>query len=110
MGLPTQRSVDNATLNRFYSFHYLFPFLLAALVVVHLLALHVDGSSNPLGVSSNVDKVPFHAYYSYKDLFGAVLFFIFFATFVFYFPNLLGHSDNYLEADPLVTPAHIQPE
>jgi len=103
-------SVDNATLNRFFSLHYLLPFIIAALVVVHLLALHVDGSNNPLGISSSTDKLSFHPYFTIKDLLGFILFFIFFASFVFFAPNVLGHSDNYCEADPLVTPAHIVPE
>jgi len=103
-------SVDNATLNRFFSLHYLLPFIIAALVIVHLLALHVDGSNNPLGISSNSDKISFHPYFTIKDLLGFILFFIVFASFVFFAPNVLGHSDNYIEADPLVTPAHIVPE
>lgn len=103
-------SVDNATLNRFFSLHYLLPFVLAALVVVHVLALHDDGSNNPLGISSETDKLPFHPYHTIKDLFFIVLFLIFFLFFVFFTPNLLGHSDNYLMADPLVTPPHIVPE
>lgn len=103
-------SVNNATLNRFFSFHYLLPFVLAALAVVHLLALHVNGSNNPLGVDGNIDKVPFHPYYTTKDLFGYALFAIFFAFFVFFAPNVLGHPDNYIPANPLVTPAHIVPE
>jgi quinol-cytochrome oxidoreductase complex cytochrome b subunit len=77
---------------------------------VHLLALHEHGSNNPLGVSANIDKVPFHPYYSTKDLFGYAMFGIFFSFFIFFAPNLLGHSDNYIPADPLVTPAHIVPE
>lgn len=103
-------SVNNATLNRFFSFHYLFPFILAALAVVHLIALHEHGSNNPLGVDGNIDKVPFHPYYSIKDLFGYAIFTIFFAFFVFFAPNVLGHPDNYIPANPLVTPAHIVPE
>jgi len=103
-------SVDNATLNRFFSFHYLLPFLIAAVVVVHLLALHTDGSNNPLGISSNADKISFHPYFTFKDLLGFILFFMFFSYFVFFNPNILGHSDNYIEADPLVTPPHIVPE
>lgn len=83
-------SVDNATLNRFFSLHYLLPFLITALVVVHLLALHIDGSTNPLGISSNGDKISFHPYYTYKDLLGFVLFIIFFVLFVFFAPNVLG--------------------
>ncbi len=103
-------SVDNATLNRFFSLHYLLPFVLAALVIVHLLALHEDGSNNPLGISSETDKIPFHPYFTVKDVFGMILFLIFFSFFVFFAPNALGHSDNYIMADPLVTPAHIVPE
>jgi ubiquinol-cytochrome c reductase cytochrome b subunit len=103
-------SVSNATLNRFFSLHYLLPFVLAGLAVVHLIALHVDGSNNPIGINSNIDKVPFHPYYSIKDLLGYAVFAIFFSFFVYFAPNLLGHPDNYIPANPLVTPAHIQPE
>ena len=103
-------SVSNATLNRFFSLHYLLPFVIAGLAVVHLIALHEHGSNNPLGVDGNIDKVPFHPYYSIKDLFGYSIFAIFFAGFVYFAPNLMGHSDNYIPANPLVTPAHIQPE
>ena len=103
-------SVSNATLNRFFSFHYLFPFVLTALVLVHLIALHEHGSNNPLGVNSNIDKVPFHPYFIFKDWLGFILFTIFFGLFVFFAPNVLGHSDNYIPANPLVTPAHIVPE
>lgn len=103
-------SVDNATLNRFFSIHYLMPFIITALVVVHIIALHEDGSNNPLGLNSNVDKIPFHPYFTVKDLFGSAMFLIFFSIFVFFYPNVLGHSDNYIPANPLVTPAHIVPE
>ena len=103
-------SVSNATLNRFFSLHYLLPFVIAGLVIVHLIALHEHGSNNPLGVDGNIDKIPFHPYYSIKDLFGYLLFAIFFSSFVYFAPNLLGHTDNYIPANPLVTPAHIQPE
>lgn len=103
-------SVGNATLNRFFSLHYLLPFVLAGLAVLHLIALHIDGSNNPLGINSNIDKVPFHPYYSIKDLFGYAVFAIFFSFFIFYAPNVLGHPDNYIPANPLVTPPHIQPE
>jgi quinol-cytochrome oxidoreductase complex cytochrome b subunit len=84
--------------------------VLAGLVVVHLLALHEHGSNNPLGVDSDIDKLPFHPYYSVKDGFGLGVFGIFFALFVFLAPNFLGHPDNYIPANPMVTPAHIQPE
>jgi len=103
-------SVDNATLNRFYSLHYLLPFIIAALAIIHLMALHEHGSNNPLGINSNVDKVPFHPYFTYKDLFGFIIFLLFFSIFLFFNPNLLGHPDNYIPANPLVTPAHIVPE
>ena len=103
-------SVSNATLNRFYSLHYLLPFVLAALALVHLIALHENGSNNPLGVDSNIDKVPFHPYYSIKDVLGYAIFTIVFVVLIYFQPNLLGHPDNYIPANPLVTPAHIQPE
>ncbi len=103
-------SVGNPTLNRFFSLHYLLPFIIAALAVVHLLALHEHGSNNPIGVNSNVDKVPFHPYFSTKDVFGFMVFGLFFASFLYFAPNVLGHSDNYIPANPLVTPAHIVPE
>lgn len=103
-------SVSNATLNRFFSLHYLLPFVLAALALVHLIALHEHGSNNPLGVDSNIDKLPFHPYYSIKDLFGYCVFAIAFVYLIYFAPNLLGHPDNYIPANPLVTPAHIQPE
>lgn len=103
-------SVSNATLNRFFSLHYLLPFALAGLALVHLIALHENGSNNPVGVDGNIDKVPFHPYYSIKDLFGYGVFAIVFTLFVFFAPNYLGHPDNYIPANPLVTPPHIQPE
>jgi quinol-cytochrome oxidoreductase complex cytochrome b subunit len=105
-------SVDNPTLARFFSLHYLLPFVIVGVVVLHVLALHQFGSNNPLGIDrkSPKDSIPFHPYYTVKDLFGLGVFLIIFAIFVFYFPNMLGHPDNYIEADPLVTPAHIVPE
>lgn len=103
-------SVDNATLNRFFSFHYLLPFIIAALTAVHLIFLHDVKSNNPLGISGHYDSVPFTPYFTIKDLFAVILFFIFFSFFVFFYPNYLGHSDNYIPANPLVTPAHIVPE
>lgn len=103
-------SVDNATLNRFFSFHYLFPFVIAALSLIHLALLHQDGSGNPLGIDSSVDKIPMYPYFIIKDLFGIIIFIIFFAFFVYFYPNMLGHPDNYIEANPMVTPAHIVPE
>lgn len=103
-------SVANPTLNRFFSFHYIMPFIILALVVLHIIALHEDGSNNPTGIDGNVDKVPFHPYHTIKDAYGIVVFSIMFAFFIFFAPNMLGHADNYIPANPLVTPAHIQPE
>ena len=103
-------SVDNATLNRFFSLHYLLPFIIAGASVVHLAALHQYGSNNPLGSLSTVDKVPFYPYFYIKDLLGWVCFAVFFAVFIYFYPNLLGHPDNYIPANPMSTPAHIVPE
>tara|TARA_R110000787_G_scaffold16622_63_gene51800 strand:+ start:18255 stop:19547 length:1293 start_codon:yes stop_codon:yes gene_type:complete len=105
-------SVDNPTLNRFFSLHYLLPFVIAGLVVLHIWALHEHGSNNPTGISvkGKQDTIPFHPYYTIKDVFGLGVFLIFFAAFVFYAPNYLGHPDNYIPANPLSTPAHIVPE
>src|SRR5271170_5195179 len=103
-------SVSNATLNRFFSLHYLLPFLLAALAVAHLIALHVHGSNNPNGVSSNGDRYAFHPYFIFKDLVTILLFFLVLSVIVFFYPNLLGHSDNYIPANPMSTPASIVPE
>jgi ubiquinol-cytochrome c reductase cytochrome b subunit len=103
-------SVDNATLNRFFSLHYLLPFIIAAASLVHLAVLHQDGSGNPLGIDSSVDKISMYPYFIVKDFLGLTLFIIFFALFVYFSPNILGHSDNYIEANPMVTPAHIVPE
>jgi ubiquinol-cytochrome c reductase cytochrome b subunit len=103
-------SVDNATLNRFFSFHYLLPFLIVGAVLAHLAVLHQNGSNNPLGVYSGIDKIPFYPYFVIKDLFSWVIAFIFYFGFVFFAPNYLGHTDNYIEANAMVTPAHIVPE
>jgi len=103
-------SVDNATLNRFFSLHYLMPFIIAGLVIVHLSLLHANGSNNPLGINKNVDTVSFYPYFYVKDLLAFFILIAFFSFFVFYYPNALGHSDNYIPANPLVTPAHIVPE
>ena len=106
-------SVDNPTLNRFFSLHYLLPFMIAGVVVLHVWALHVVGQNNPDGVEvKNVarDTLPFTPYATTKDGFAMVVFMIFFAWWVFYVPNYLGHADNYIEANPLSTPAHIVPE
>ena len=103
-------SVSNATLNRFFSLHYLLPFLLAALAVAHLIALHIHGSSNPNGISSNGDRYAMHPYFIFKDLVTILLFFLVLSIIVFYYPNLLGHSDNYIPANPMSTPVSIVPE
>jgi quinol-cytochrome oxidoreductase complex cytochrome b subunit len=105
-------SVDNPTLNRFYALHYLLPFLIAGVVMLHILALHQFGSGNPLGIETKgpQDRIPFHPYYTIKDLFGLAVFLIVFALFVFYAPNFFGEVDNYIPANPLVTPPHIVPE
>ncbi|MGD8327003.1 MAG: cytochrome b N-terminal domain-containing protein [Sphingomonadales bacterium] len=105
-------SVDNPTLNRFFSLHYLLPFVIVGVVFLHVWTLQLTGSNNPLGIDpkGEQDLLPFHPYYTTKDLFGVAIFLAFFAAFVFYAPNMLGHPDNYIPADPLVTPAHIVPE
>ncbi|BBE74490.1 cytochrome b [Oharaeibacter diazotrophicus] len=105
-------AVDNATLNRFFSLHYLLPFVLFGIVILHIWALHVTGQNNPTGVDvkSDKDTVPFTPYATAKDSLALVWFMVFYAWFVFYQPNFLGHPDNYVEANPLVTPAHIVPE
>jgi len=102
-----------ATLNRFYSLHYLFPFLIFGLVILHIWALHVPGNNNPIGIDikkNNNETVPFHPYIVMKDLFALLVFLIIFFAFVFFAPNVLGHPDNYIPANPLVTPSHIVPE
>ena len=105
-------SVDNPTLSRFFALHYLMPFLIVGVVILHIIALHRFGSNNPLGidVSGKQDTVPFHPYYTSKDLFGAMVFLTIFASAIFFYPNFLGHPDNYIPANPLQTPAHIVPE
>ncbi|MDH5749203.1 MAG: cytochrome b/b6 [Rhodospirillales bacterium] len=105
-------SVDNPTLNRFYALHYLFPFVIFALVFVHLWALHVHKSNNPVGVEIKgpQDTIPFHPYFTIKDMVGFGVFMIFFLGFVFFAPDFFGEPDNYIKANPLVTPAHIVPE
>ena len=105
-------AVGNPTLQRFFSLHYLMPFMIVGAVLLHLVALHRYGSNNPTGIEpkGKQDQVPFHPYYTVKDLFGLGVFLIALSLFVFYLPNYLGHADNYIPADPLVTPAHIVPE
>jgi len=104
-------AVDNATLNRFFSLHYFMPFVIIGLVAIHLLLLHQTGSNNPLGINfSSEGGISFHPYYIIKDLYGVILFIMFFAVFLFFMPNVLGHPDNYIPANPMVTPPHIVPE
>lgn len=103
-------SVDNATLNRFFSFHYTLPFMMAALALAHMALLHLDGSGNPLGVDGKVQAMPFYPYFYVKDRFSLVALWTIVAGFVFFAPNALGHPDNYMPANARVTPAHMVPE
>nr|AEX66114.1 cytochrome b [Emys orbicularis] len=103
-------SVDNATLTRFFTFHFLLPFTIMGLTMMHLLFLHETGSNNPTGLNSNTDKIPFHPYFSYKDLLGLILMLAFLLTLTLFSPNLLGDPDNFTPANPLSTPPHIKPE
>ena len=103
-------TVGNATLNRFFSLHFLLPFVIVGLTFLHIALLHRDGSNNPLGIDSSSDKIPFYPYIILKDIFVMFVFLFVFLVFVFYFPNTLGHPDNYLPANPMSTPAHIVPE
>jgi ubiquinol-cytochrome c reductase cytochrome b subunit len=104
-------SVDNPTLNRFFALHYLLPFIIVGLIFVHLWALHIPGSNNPLGIeAAPTDKIPFHPYYTAKDAFGLGVFLLFYFGVVFYAPNMLGDPINYVKANPLQTPAAIVPE
>jgi ubiquinol-cytochrome c reductase cytochrome b subunit len=105
-------AVDNPTLNRFFALHFLLPFILVGLTILHIVALHIHGSNNPTGIDVKTDRdtIPFHPYYTIKDFVGFGAFFLVYFYFVFFSPNSLGHPDNYIMADPLVTPAHIVPE
>lgn len=103
-------AVDNATLVRFFSFHFLFPFIITAFTIIHLLFLHQTGSNNPLGINRNSDKIPFHPYFSYKDIFGFIIMLISLTFLTLIAPYALGDPDNFIPANPLVTPPHIQPE
>nr|QHR83559.1 cytochrome b [Coleonyx variegatus abbotti] len=103
-------SVDNATLTRFFTFHFLLPFIVAAAAALHLMFLHETGSNNPTGMNSNTDKVPFHPYFSYKDLLGTSLLIMFLLLLSMFSPNMLGDPENFTPANPLVTPPHIKPE
>nr|QVT10990.1 cytochrome b [Marumba gaschkewitschii] len=103
-------AVDNATLTRFYTFHFLLPFIILMLTMIHLLFLHQTGSNNPLGISSNLDKIPFHPFFTYKDLIGFIILMFLLTMLTLINPYLLGDPDNFIPANPLVTPIHIQPE
>uniref|UniRef100_UPI0030FED10D cytochrome b n=1 Tax=Vanessa tameamea TaxID=334116 RepID=UPI0030FED10D len=103
-------AVDNATLTRFYTFHFLFPFIILMLTMIHLLFLHQTGSNNPLGINSNLDKIPFHPFFSFKDLIGFIILILMLTMLTLINPYLLGDPDNFIPANPLVTPIHIQPE
>nr|YP_009939485.1 cytochrome b [Eristalis cerealis]QNV48726.1 cytochrome b [Eristalis cerealis] len=103
-------SVDNPTLSRFFTFHFILPFIVLAMVMIHLLFLHQTGSNNPIGVNSNLDKIPFHPYFSYKDIVGFIILLMLLTMLTLWNPYLLGDPDNFIPANPLVTPVHIQPE
>nr|YP_009943622.1 cytochrome b [Hemerobius spodipennis]QOD41876.1 cytochrome b [Hemerobius spodipennis] len=103
-------AIDNATLTRFFTFHFLFPFIILAATVIHLLFLHQTGSNNPLGIKNNIDKIPFHPYFSYKDIMGFLIMLLGLSYITLLHPYLLGDPDNFIPANPMVTPIHIQPE
>ena len=103
-------AVDNPTLNRFFSLHFAFPFIIVGAVLIHLILLHEVGSNNPLGITLKTENIPFYPYFYTKDLFGLIILFLIFFIFIFYYPNTLGHPDNYIEANPMKTPLHIVPE
>lgn len=103
-------SINNATLNRFFSIHFILPFILLFIVIIHLYFLHITGSSNPLGSNRNLNKIPFHIYFTYKDILGFIIFLIFFTIIILQYPYILGDPDNFTPANPIITPLHIQPE
>nr|YP_009437857.1 cytochrome b [Sarcophaga misera]ATG33304.1 cytochrome b [Sarcophaga misera] len=103
-------AVDNATLTRFFTFHFILPFIVLAMTMIHILFLHETGSNNPMGLNSNIDKIPFHPYFTYKDIVGFVIMTMILILLVLINPYLLGDPDNFIPANPLVTPVHIQPE
>lgn len=103
-------AVDNATLTRFFTFHFILPFIVLAITIIHLLFLHQTGSNNPIGLNSNIDKIPFHPYFTFKDIVGFIIILISLILLVLINPYLLGDPDNFIPANPLVTPVHIQPE
>lgn len=102
--------MDNATLTRFFALHFLLPFTILAMTILHLLFLHERGSNNPLGLNSDGEKVPFHSYYSFKDLVGFLVLLFLLSSIVLFSPQLLTDPENFIPANPLVTPVHIQPE
>nr|YP_010550088.1 cytochrome b [Ornithodoros phacochoerus]AIZ58638.1 cytochrome b [Ornithodoros phacochoerus]UYL27156.1 cytochrome b [Ornithodoros phacochoerus] len=103
-------SVDNPTLTRFFTLHFMFPFILTALIITHIFSLHETGSSNPLGISNNIDKIPFHPYYTLKDILGLLTMLLALFMIIMNYPFMFSDSENFLEANPLITPPHIQPE
>nr|AMN09053.1 cytochrome b [Rhipidia chenwenyoungi] len=103
-------AVDNATLTRFFTFHFLLPFIVSAMTMIHLLFLHQTGSNNPMGLNSNIDKIPFHPYFTFKDIIGFIVMLMLLVMLTLMAPYLLGDPDNFIPANPLVTPVHIQPE
>jgi len=103
-------AIDNATLNRFFTIHFVLPFIVVAFIIIHLIFLHQTGSNNPLGLNSNLDKIPFHPFFTIKDLIGILITIIALTFIVLLYPNLLGDVENFIPANPLVTPIHIQPE
>nr|YP_009371144.1 cytochrome b [Muscina angustifrons]ARR28379.1 cytochrome b [Muscina angustifrons] len=103
-------AVDNATLSRFFTFHFILPFIVLAMTLIHLLFLHETGSNNPMGLNSNIDKIPFHPYFTFKDIVGFIIMLMILILLILINPNLLGDPDNFIPANPLVTPVHIQPE
>lgn len=102
--------MDNPTLTRFFTLHFLLPFIITSLVLIHLTFLHESGSNNPLGLPSNCDKIPFHPYFSIKDLLGFIIILLLLISLALFSPNLLGDPENFTPANPLVTPPHIKPE
>lgn len=103
-------SVNNATLTRFFTFHFIFPFIVLAIIIIHLIFLHQTGSNNPIGLNSNIDKIPFHPYFTIKDSVGFIITLILILILTLIYPYLLGDPDNFIPANPIVTPPHIQPE
>nr|YP_010022665.1 cytochrome b [Sarcophaga anchoriformis]QOP39513.1 cytochrome b [Sarcophaga anchoriformis] len=103
-------AVDNATLTRFFTFHFILPFIVLAMTMIHILFLHETGSNNPMGLNSNIDKIPFHPYFTFKDIVGFIVMTMILILLVLINPYLLGDPDNFIPANPLVTPVHIQPE